>query len=279
MLRRPLSPSASVLPDRRTRSGSRVPANGERPFTARSVIASTLLGTHPPRLSSSRLVRACELFEISESTARVALSRMVAKGELAVADGRYMLLGKLLERQSRQRWSRSVTTRDWDGTWIVEVAHANARTAVERSDLRLAMRRLRFGEVRDGAWLRPDNLVGDADSWSTSIVAPQCVAFCGARPNESRRLAAQLFPLHQWAPAARSLVADLDRWQPALDRGDADALPVTFTLNAAVVRHLQNDPLLPDELLPRAWPGDRLRSRFESFDAAFVALWRAAIRS
>ena len=44
----------------------------ERPLTARSIIASLLLGMHPPRLASSRPVRWCSLFGISEGTARVA---------------------------------------------------------------------------------------------------------------------------------------------------------------------------------------------------------------
>ena len=51
-------------------------------LTARSVIASTLLGTDPPVLSGRILVRAAALFGITEGAARVALSRMVAAGEL-----------------------------------------------------------------------------------------------------------------------------------------------------------------------------------------------------
>ena len=272
------SPPSTSLPDGRTRFGTRSPASGDQPLTARSVIASTLLGTHPPVLAAARLVRACALFDISEATSRVALSRMVAKGELSVDGGRYTLIGRLLERQSRQRWTRAATAdQRWEGTWLVQVVTAEARDAGERNNLRVAMQRLRYAELRDGVWLRPDNMENAADPWSAAIVSGQCCALPGARPPEPTKLASRLFPLASWAAGARQLIADLDRWQPTLDRGDVVALAATFTLNAAVVRHLQHDPLLPDALLPRAWPGERLRARFERFDSAFVALWRGAL--
>ena len=57
-------------------------------LTARSVIASTLLGTEPPRLPGRVLVRVGELFGITEGTIRTALSRMVASGELTSTTAR-----------------------------------------------------------------------------------------------------------------------------------------------------------------------------------------------
>jgi phenylacetic acid degradation operon negative regulatory protein len=79
---------------------------GERPLTARSVVASLLLGNRPPELPGAVLVRAGELFGIAEGTTRTALSRMVAAGELASREGHYALRGRLLDRQARQEASR-----------------------------------------------------------------------------------------------------------------------------------------------------------------------------
>ena len=78
------------------------------PLTARSVLASALLGMDPPELPVAQLVRLTGLFGISENRARVALSRMVAGGE-ATSDGsgRYRLAGHLAARQSRQSASRA----------------------------------------------------------------------------------------------------------------------------------------------------------------------------
>ena len=79
-----------------------------RPLTARSVLASALLGMDPPELPVAQLVRLTGLFGISENRARVALSRMVAAGE-ATSDGtgRYGLAGHLVARQTRQSASRA----------------------------------------------------------------------------------------------------------------------------------------------------------------------------
>jgi phenylacetic acid degradation operon negative regulatory protein len=36
-----------------------------------------------------------------------------------------------------------------------------------------------------------------------------------------------------------------------------------------VVRHLQLDPLLPAEFIPREWPGQDLRNTYRRFDEVF----------
>ena len=67
----------------------------ERPLTARSVVLSLLLGRHPPRAPVALLVRWCAMFGISTTATRVALSRMVERGELTATDATYELAGRL----------------------------------------------------------------------------------------------------------------------------------------------------------------------------------------
>ncbi|MGB7052793.1 MAG: hypothetical protein WBG41_14600, partial [Acidimicrobiales bacterium] len=77
--------------------------DGNRGFTARSVLASTLLGEDPPELPVAHLVHMASLFGVGENRARVALSRMVAAGEASTdGSGNYRLAGHLLDRQMRQ---------------------------------------------------------------------------------------------------------------------------------------------------------------------------------
>jgi phenylacetic acid degradation operon negative regulatory protein len=45
-------------------------------------------------------------------------------------------------------------------------------------------------------------------------------------------------------------------------------------VSAAVLRHFQADPLLPEELLPREWPGTALRAEYDRFDDAYRAVLR-----
>ncbi|MTE21692.1 PaaX domain-containing protein, C- domain protein [Streptomyces sp. TRM43335] len=236
-----------------------------RPLTARSIVLSTLLGHHPPALPARALVRVGELFGIAEGTVRVALSRMVAAGDLAQrADGSYALTERLLARQARQDDSRAPRTRDWRGEWEVAVVTAERRAAADRGALRRAMAVLRLAELREGTWLRPANLVRDRPA----VVTEQCTLFTGAPEGDPAALAAALWDLDGWAERARALVAAADAAE------EADDPARRFTVAAAALRHLLADPLLPADLLPDDWPGAALRARYTAFEADLRAVLR-----
>ncbi|MFJ9616655.1 PaaX family transcriptional regulator C-terminal domain-containing protein [Streptomyces noursei] len=233
-----------------------------RPLTARSVVLSTLLGHHPPRLPVRALVRVGELFGIAEGTVRVALSRMVAAGDLRQQTGGYALSARLLARQARQDESRAPRTRPWHGAWEIAVVTADgSRPPAERTALRQAMAGLRLAELREGSWLRPANL----DRPRPAVATAQCTWFTGAPDGDPAALARSLWDLDGWAAHARELLAALDRADTPADR---------FTVAAAVLRHLLTDPLLPEPLLPDGWPGAVLRSRYDAFEAEFRDLLR-----
>ncbi len=233
-------------------------ALGLRPLTARSVVLSTLLGLHPPRAAARNFVRVGELFGIAEGTIRVALSRMVASGDLVQRGGEYELPERLRLRQARQDESRFPRTRPWDGTWeIAVITAAERRSPAERAALRQSMSELRLAELREGTWLRPANLDRSA---RPEIVARQCTFLAGRPEGDPAGLAASLWDLDGWASTARDLREAV---------GQAGTLAERFTVSAAVRRHLLRDPLLPDELLPDRWPGPDLRDHYERFEAAF----------
>lgn len=265
-----------------------------RPLSARSVVASTLLGVDPPRLPTRVLVRSGELFGISEGTTRVALSRMVSAGELVVDGDAHVLAGRLLVRQARQQASRSPVARPWTGDWTMAVVIESGRPVAARAELRRAMDTLRLAERREGVWLRPDNLDSGWADAADAVVDAQCQRFVvrldsdrrrrsGAGPDDgpdrvaAAELAARLWDLDGWAARARDLQRELARLVVALDAGDTDALAPGFVLSAAVLRHLVSDPLLPPELLAGwgpEWPGDSLRADYSRYDRAFKSLWR-----
>lgn len=230
------------------------------------MLASTLLGTEPPALPVARLVAVAGLFGVSEGSARVALSRMAAAGEVEADGGRYRLAGHLLERQRRQAVSRSPRMRAWRDRWAVVVLAGEGRPADDRAVLRRVLSQARLAEVRIGTWVRPDNL---------AVPTPEgAIRFTGRLEGDRAALAARLWPLAEWARRARSLLDDLERQAPALAAGDTTALAPGFVTSAAVLRHLQADPLLPDELLPAGWPGPRLRADYDAWDATYRALLR-----
>jgi phenylacetic acid degradation operon negative regulatory protein len=257
------------------RTAGPVGPTGLRPLTARSVAASTLLGMHPPRLSSRMLVASGELFGIAEGATRTALHRMVAMGELRQHDGAYELAGRLLARQARQDASRRPPEREWDGRWEVQVVRAERRPARERAELRAAMAALALVELREGVWLRPDNLDPARQPDARAVVAAQCRSLHGEVGDDPVALAAELWDLAAWAQRADVLRNQLADVRPALEDGRLDVLPRGFELSAAALRHLLADPMLPGDLTPPQWPGPALRIEYDSYDAAFTSLWRA----
>ncbi|MBI2709746.1 MAG: PaaX domain-containing protein, C- domain protein [Actinobacteria bacterium] len=227
----------------------------------------------PPRLATATLVRSGELFGIAEGTTRVALSRMVAAGELEADGDGYRLAGHLRARQDRQDASRAGATRRWDGTWRTEVVTARARPAASRAELRAAAGRLRLAELREGVWMRPANLA-PGEPADEAAVAGQCRSFASRPSDDPATLAADLWDLDGWAARAQALRRRLAELQPDLDRHAGESLAPAFVASAAVLRHMQADPLLPRDLLPPGWPGAELRADYERYDAAFTAVWR-----
>jgi phenylacetic acid degradation operon negative regulatory protein len=250
-----------------------------RRLTARSAIASTLLGVSPPELPTRSLVATVELLGIAPGTARVAMSRMVAAGELAPTERGYRLVGRaLLARQSRQSLSREGPGGPWSGRWRLEIVHAEARPPADRAELRAALAALRHAELREGVWLRPDNLPDGVLPDFEACVEARCTRF-RTDPEEPVALAASLWDLAGWAGSARDLQAEAIELADRLDRRDTGALAPGFSLAAQVLRHLQADPLLPHELTPPRWPGPELRATYDTFDAAFKDTLSAWLRT
>jgi phenylacetic acid degradation operon negative regulatory protein len=242
------------------------------PLTARSVVASTLLGTEPPWLPTRKLVQAGDLFGIPEGTIRVALSRMSGAGEVEASGQGYQLAGRLLDRQARQTASRLAATERWDGSWeIALVGSGAARAAPDRALLRQALSDLRLGELREGIWMRPANLPPDRSPEAHVIATAQCLwvrrADIEPTPDPS-----ELWDLVSWAADARALQSELAGLLPGVEAGDTAALRAGFVASAAVLRLLQRDPLLPPGLTPPDWPGDDLRRDYDRYDA----VWRAS---
>ncbi|MDP1820530.1 MAG: PaaX family transcriptional regulator C-terminal domain-containing protein [Acidimicrobiales bacterium] len=247
---------------------------GPAQLTARSVLASVLLGTSPPWLPTRRLVRTAELFGISEGTTRTALSRMVAAGEAeGVRDG-YRLVGRLVARQDRQSASRRASVRPWAGSWeLAAVDGDRKRPAADRAALREALGQLRLVELREGLWGRPDNLEPERSPGASAVAATWCRWWRGAVP-EPAPDAAALWDLTAWEVRAADLRSEMEALLVPLGAEDLSALAAGFVTSADVLRHLQADPLLPPELLPPDWPGDALRAEYDRYDRVYRAVLR-----
>src|ERR1700747_1131531 len=175
------------------------------PLTARSVALSTLLGYHPPALPISALVKVGELFGIADRATRVALTRMVKDGDVTVDHGVYRLSERLLRRQAEQDALTSPPTRRWTGGWEMAIVTSTTRPLAERVALGKSMVRHRMGELREGVWMRPDNLSRELDGG----LGDQGKFFV-CHHSDSPSLAASLWDLPGWAAEADRLLTVLD---------------------------------------------------------------------
>lgn len=230
-----------------------------RPLTARSVVLSLLLGSHPPALPVRDLVRIAELFGIGDTTLRVALTRMVSSGDLQRADGTYQLSARLVDRQRRQDEAIRPHTQDWDGTWELVAVTVSGRGATARAALRARLTELRLAELREGLWLRPANLARPLPADLDELIQ----RFDATPQTDPETLAGTLWDLDAWAGLARTLTHRLRTAHQPAER---------FTLAAASVRHLLADPVLPAAFLPPDWPADALRETYRDYQREIAAL-------
>ena len=131
----------------------------------------------------------------------------------------------------------------------------------ERASLRSKLTELRLAELREGVWVRPANLELD---WSDDI--EDQAERLTMRPNGNpAELADRLWDLSGWAARARALLTAADTDDPVL----------RFTACATSVRHLLEDPVLPEELLPADWPGAELRRAHLEYNNWLIETRRA----
>jgi phenylacetic acid degradation operon negative regulatory protein len=258
---------ATAVDERRARVADLI---GDRPLSARSVLATALLGADQPHLTVGELVEMASLFGISDGAARTCLWRMVSSGELTSDDGTYALAGRLLDR--RQRVDEAARLDDaplpWDGTWELAVVSQQRRPAADRLALRKAATALHLAELREGVWIRPDNLDRDRLPSLRAVLDQQCAHFHGAATDIPVDDVRSLFNLDDWAVDARRLILAM-REELDVEAVGADDFAYQFALSVSVVRHLQLDPQLPAELIDEDWPGHALRGTYRRFDEVF----------
>jgi phenylacetic acid degradation operon negative regulatory protein len=243
------------------------------------VLLSLLLGNQPPRATVQLLVRTAELFGIAEGTARTALSRMASAGEVRSRDGYYELSSpELLVRQHRQSASRAAVLQPWStGRWVQVVVTADGRrSATQRAQLRRSLRNARLAELREGVWLRPDNL-GASDQLAE--LGSDLTRFAASPQLPDAELVRRLWDLDTWSTRATQLVQAMERLVESLEAHHHGVLAEGFVISADVLRHFQADPLLPVELLPAEWPGLQLRRVYDRYDAAYRSMLAHWFRS
>ena len=135
------------------------------------------------------------------------------------------------------------------------VVSLERRSATDRLALRKAATALHLAELREGVWLRPDNLDRNRLPTLRAVLDQQCVHFHGAATDIAAGIVRSLFNLDDWAVDARRLALAM-RDELDIEAVGADDFTYQFALSITVVQRISKlDPLLPAELIPRQWPG------------------------
>jgi phenylacetic acid degradation operon negative regulatory protein len=138
---------------------------------------------------------------------------------------------------------------------------------------------MRYGELREGVWTRPDNLPrasAPVESWA--VADSQCAWWNGTPDTDGAALAAQLFREEQWSERARDITKRLDAATRELEPGEDASIADAFIAGAASLAHLRADPLLPHELTSDPSAGKELRGAYRAYEAAFSGALRSWFR-
>jgi phenylacetic acid degradation operon negative regulatory protein len=253
------------------------------PTAPRPLILKLLLGAEAGLVSAREAIAACALFEIPESSARVALTRLCATEMVEqVSRGSYRLGPKArgLADDVRAWREAEARVRPWSGAFVA--VHTSAlgrsdRVALRQRERALAL--LGFRELEHELFVRPDNLKGGVGSVRTRLMKLGLDASAGvflASEFESswEARARGLWDEHLLTDSYTSTRDKLERWltrSPKL--GVAAAARESFLLGNAAIRQMVFDPLLPEPLVDvkarRAFLDTVVR-----FDREGQAIWK-----
>lgn len=230
------------------------PDTDVRPVSARSALVRILIAADSPTMTAREICAATTTVGYPESTVRVAVSRMVAAGDLVRENRAYTLTPSLRARRTELTAPRTCA---WTGDWEQVVVTAVGRPAAERATLRARLLSLRLAELREGVWMRPANL---ERSWPADL--DDAVIRLRTRPvEEPADLIARLWPLADWSARGHALLAAIETPDPT----------ARFAAICAGLDHLTTDPVLPADLAPADWPVTRLRTVTADYLAWFAA--------
>ena len=224
------------------------------------------------------LVRLLAPVGIAAPAVRTAISRMVMQGwleplQLAGGPG-YRTTARANQRldQTADRVYRR-NTQTWDGSWELAFVQPPAVRAA-RNRLRADLTFVGYAELADNVWVSPyrrSELASVLERAGASVRTARCVDFTPP-PTEAWDLAALHDGYTTWLGIAPALLAE--QLAAHADEEEA-AFAARFHLVHEWRKFLFADPQLPDELLPKDWPG---REASELFTREAARLKPAADR-
>lgn len=248
--------------------------------SARRVVLDLLSAAPGGSLEVRGIVRACALFGHAENAVRVALARLRAAELVTVGDrGVYVLApGAEALKEHVTTWRDAERrTRVWSGGWVgvftADLVRGD-RGLRQRRERALAL--LGFASLREGLFVRPDNLRGGVDGLRARLVAlglePTALVVALDLPASER--AERRWDVRALETSYRRWITELDKTGAKLPSlGVERAALESFLVGGRAIRAIVFDPLLPAPMIDV-----ELRGQFIDAMRRFDRLGRAAWR-
>ena len=259
-----------------------------RHLTARELVIDFLSNRYPREMSVQEIAGVGIALGFSEQSLRMALTRLVEQSVAAnPGRGRYRLSpsGEAMRDEVRKWRHLDDLAKPWSGAWIGVFDAAIPRS--DRAALRRherAMRLRGFRELRSGLWIRPANLrdsVVELREHLRALGLHPAALVVGLHDldDDARARATSLWDTAAMLATYRALAEELIASKGKLERLPLDtAAAESMVLGRDVIRHINLDPVLPEELMPQNALTNLIRTMAE-YDQVARQIWRRFMKA
>jgi len=259
-----------------------------RHLTARELVIDFLSNRYPREMSVQEITGVGIALGFTEQSLRMALTRLVEQSVAAsTGRGRYRLSpsGEAMRDEVRKWRHLDDLARPWSGAWIgvFEASVPRSDRAALRRHER-AMRLRGFRELQSGLWIRPANLrdsVAELREHLRALGLHPTALVVGVQDldDEARAKATSLWDSAVMIATYRALADELLASKSKLERLPLDtAAAESMVLGRDVIRHINLDPVLPEELMPQRALINLIRV-MSDYDQNARQIWRRFMRA
>ncbi|ENX57216.1 MULTISPECIES: PaaX family transcriptional regulator C-terminal domain-containing protein [Acinetobacter] len=225
-------------------------------MNARDLIIDLLLGLQGRAISIKQIIIAARLFEISENSIRVAVTRLSSDGVIeAIERGVYQFTVQSHEWANvmLNRKHGIKQTKVWNQQYLAVFTGQLGRvdrTALNRRER--ALKHFGFKELEQGIYIRPDNLVIGFDQLITKLKTSgleSSAKFCQINHFDTETLTTiiELWSTQTLNQNYQKYSQMIQQWLSTVDQLSLeDAARESLLLGRQTISLLMNDPLLPE---------------------------------
>jgi len=259
-----------------------------RHLTARELVIDFLSNRYPREMFFQEIAGLGTALGFTEQSLRMALTRLVEQSVAAnTGRGRYRLSpsGEAMREEVRKWRQLGDLAKPWTGAWIGVFDAAIPRS--DRAALRRherAMRLRGFRELQSGLWIRPANLRDSVAELREHLRAlglhpGALVVGLDELDDDARVKATGLWDTAAMVGTYRALSDELVASKSKLERLPLDtAAAESMVLGRDVIRHINLDPVLPEELMPQRALTNLIRMMTD-YDQNARQIWRRFMRA